>query len=86
MEVAMAIDFSGIVQILDQTKVEVAEHEQASAGLLAAKAEAAAIQEQVSAANSKVAAAAAIADAQKADVVAGINNAISALQGLLQQI
>jgi hypothetical protein len=82
----MAIDFAGIIEILDRTKVEVTEHEVATAALTAAKAEAAVIQEQVVLANANVAAAAAVADAQKADVITGINTAINALQELLQQV
>jgi len=82
----MALDFTQVQAAIDQTKVEVAESDAAQEALDAAKATLTGVQTQLTEAQAAVAAASAEAGTQKADVVNGINAAISALQELLQQL
>ena len=63
----MAIDFSAVESAINQTKVEVQEHEIAEA-------------------QAEVASKAEVANKEKADVIAGVNSAITALQEILNTL
>ena len=80
------IDFSQVEAAIAATKAEVVEHEEAAAALEAAKTSLLEVQTQVAAAQAAVAEASALASTQKADVVNGINAAITALNDLLLQL
>ena len=82
----MALDFSTVEQTINQTKIEVTEHDAATVALEEAKAKLVVVQSQVAEAQNLVAEASSIANVQKADVVNGINSAIAALQDLLTQL
>lgn len=80
------LDFSKVEAAIAQTKTEVQEHVAASIALDEARAALAVVQSQVAAAQAVVAEKTTVAGEQKADVVNGINAAISALQELLQSV
>lgn len=80
------IDFTQVEATIQATKQEVAEHDAAVAALEVAKSELAVVQTQVAEKQAAVATAAETSNKEKADVVSGINSAITALQDLLLQL
>jgi hypothetical protein len=82
----MLLDFSVIEQAINQTKIEVNELDTAVNVLSEAKAKLIIANGVVAEAQAVVADAFIIANKEKADVVNGINQAITALQDLLTQL
>ncbi len=82
----MAIDFSAVESAINQTKVEVQEHEIAEGEWNTAKEVLTAKQAEVATAQAEVASKAEVANKEKADVIAGVNSAITALQEILNTL
>lgn len=82
----MSVDFTQIEAVLDQTKIEVTEHDASVVALDESKVALTAAQDVVAAAQTAVIAATEATTKEKADVIAGITDAISQLNAILAEL